>query len=49
MKISDTIKCLILQQPKMKTQILEENAFFVKSFGWITYTFRDGSSLKEAI
>jgi len=49
MRISDTMKCLILQQPTRKHQLLEDNAFSVKAFGWITYTFLDGSSFKEAI
>ena len=49
MKISDTIKCAILQNPERKKQILEQNGFFVKAFGWITYTFRDGSTFKEQL
>ena len=49
MKISDTIKYAILQNPERKKQILEQNGFFVKAFGWITYTFKDGSTFKEQL
>lgn len=45
--IAEEVKSLIAKFPQNRTQLLKENAFDVKAFGWITYTFADGSNFKE--